>query len=147
MISMHDSNQEVKMSDKVIEVVAAAIIKDGYVFCCQRDKTRTLAHYWEFPGGKIEEGETKQEALIREIQEELDTEIEILEFINTAQYTYDFGTVKLSVFTAKVIQGELKLKEHQDAKWVPYSELNQLNWAPVDIEAVNILSKNNLISD
>ena len=78
------------MSKKIINVVAAAIEKDGKIFCAQRPEGKSLGGYWEFPGGKLEEGESPEEALIREIYEELNSKIEIISFVNEASYDYDF---------------------------------------------------------
>ena len=78
------------MSKKIIHVVAAAIEKDGKIFCAQRPEGKSLGGFWEFPGGKLEAGESPEQALIREIQEELNSEIEIISFVNEASYDYDF---------------------------------------------------------
>ena len=115
------------MSKKIINVVAAAIEKDGKIFCAQRPEGKSLGGYWEFPGGKLEEGESPEEALIREIHE--------------ASYDYDFGTVVMKTFHAKLVSGNLDLLEHQDSTWLEPSRLKTLNWAPVDRPAVELLSK------
>lgn len=129
------------MSKKVINVVAAAIEKDGLIFCAQRPEGKSLGGFWEFPGGKLENGETPEEALIREIKEEFDSEIEVISFLNEASYEYDFGIVTMKTYLSKLINGELKLLEHQDSKWLPIEELSELEWAPVDIPAVKCLQK------
>lgn len=129
------------MSKKVINVVAAAIEKDGLIFCAQRPEGKSLAGFWEFPGGKLEEGETPEEALIREIKEEFDSEIEITSYLNEASYEYDFGIVTMKTYLSKLISGDLELLEHQDSKWLPVDRLKELNWAPVDIPAVECLQK------
>lgn len=129
------------MSKKVINVVAAAIEKDGLIFCAQRPEGKSLGGFWEFPGGKLENGETPEEALIREIKEEFDSEIEVISFLNEASYEYDFGIVTMKTYLSKLINGELQLLEHQDSKWLPIEELSELEWAPVDIPAVKCLQK------
>ena len=129
------------MSKKIINVVAASIEKDGKIFCAQRPEGKSLGGYWEFPGGKLEEGESPEEALIREIHEELNSQIEIISFVNEASYDYDFGTVVMKTFHAKLVSGNLDLLEHQDSAWLEPSRLKTLDWAPVDRPAVELLSK------
>ena len=129
------------MSKNIINVVAAAIEKDGKIFCAQRPEGKSLGGYWEFPGGKLKEGESPEEALIREIYEELNSKIEIISFVNEASYDYDFGTVVMKTFHAKLVCGNLDLLEHQDSVWLEPSRLKTLNWAPVDRPAVELLSK------
>lgn len=129
------------MSKKVITVVAAAIEKDGLIFCAQRPEGKSLAGFWEFPGGKLEEGETPEEALVREINEEFNSEIEIISYLNEASYEYDFGIVTMKTYLSKLIAGNLELLEHQDSKWLPIDQLMELNWAPVDIPVVECLQK------
>lgn len=129
------------MSQKTINVVAAAILKDGKYFCAQRPEGKSLAGYWEFPGGKLEIGESPEEALIREIQEEFASEIKIINYVNESSYDYEFGTVVMKTYEAELVSGELVLMEHQDSTWLAPNELIRLNWAPVDRPAVDILSK------
>ena len=129
------------MSKQVINVVAAAIKKDGSIFCAQRPEGKSVGGFWEFPGVKLENGETPEGALIREIKEEFDSEIEVISFLNEASYEYDFGIVTMKTYLSKLISGELKLLEHQDSKWLPIEELSELEWAPVDIPAVKCLQK------
>lgn len=132
---------EYVMSKKIINVVAAAIEKDGKIFCAQRPEGKSLGGFWEFPGGKLEEGESEEQALLREIQEEFNAEIEIIEFINEASYEYDFGTVTMKTFLCKLLSDQLDLLEHQDSLWLSPNELSSLNWAPVDRPAVELLRK------
>ena len=129
------------MTKKIIEVVGAAIIKEDKVLVMQRSNQMTLPGMWEFPGGKVEANETEQEALIREIKEELSVTINILDYINEASYDYDFGTVQLKVYTAEIISGQITLEEHSDGKWVMADELKNIDWAPVDIPAAKALVK------
>ncbi|RSJ41151.1 CTP pyrophosphohydrolase [Streptococcus gordonii] len=128
------------MSKKIINVVAAAIEKDGKFFCAQRPEGKSLGGFWEFPGGKLEEGESPEQALIREIKEELNSEIKIVSYINEASYNYDFGTVVMKTYHAKLISGNLELLEHQNSTWLAPHELSTINWAPVDRPAVRLLS-------
>ena len=126
---------------KEIQVVAAAIKKDGKYFCAQRPSGKSLGGFWEFPGGKLEVGEEPEEALIREIQEEFNSKIRVLSYINEASYDYEFGRVTMKTFEAELLDGNLELLEHQDAVWLYPGELSKLNWAPVDIPAVKVLSQ------
>lgn len=127
------------MLNKIIHVVAAAIEKDGEIFCAQRPENKSLGGLWEFPGGKLEPGETPEKALIREIQEELNSTIEILSYINEASYDYDFGTVIMKTYHAKLISGNLELLEYQNSTWLAPHELSIINWALVDRPAVKLL--------
>lgn len=128
------------MSKKIINVVAAAIEKDGKFFCAQRPEGKSLGGFWEFPGGKLEEGESPEQALIREIKEELNSEIQIISYINEASYDYEFGTVVMKTYHAELISGNLELLEHQNSTWLAPHELSTINWAPVDRPAVRLLS-------
>lgn len=128
------------MNKKIIEVVGAAIIKDNKVLAMQRGQQMTLPGMWEFPGGKVEAGETEEQALVREIKEELNVAIELQDYINEASYDYDFGTVILKVFTAKIVAGQISMEEHSDGKWVTADELMSIHWAPVDIPAAEALT-------
>lgn len=132
---------EYVMSKKIINVVAAAIEKDGKIFCAQRLEGKSLGGFWEFPGGKLENGESEEQALLREIQEEFNAEIEIIEFINEASHEYDFGTVTMKTYLCKLLSDQLNLLEHQDSLWLSPNELSSLNWAPVDRPAVELLRK------
>ena len=129
------------MSKKIIHVVAAAIEKDGNFFCAQRPEGKSLGGFWEFPGGKLEAGESPEQALVREIREELNSEIEIISYFNEASYDYDFGTVVMKTYHAKLVSGNLELLEHQNSTWLAPHELKTINWAPVDRPAVELLTK------
>lgn len=130
---------------KIIQV-AAAVIKDinkekqPIIFATQRGYGEWKG-WWEFPGGKIEEGETPQEALKREVMEELDTEIEVGEFIDTIEYDYPNFHLLMDCFWAKVVAGNLVLKEHQDARWLTKEEIKLVQWLPADIALVENIQK------
>lgn len=129
------------MSQKLIKVVAAAIIRNSKILAVQRSEQMLLPGMWEFPGGKIELNESPKDALIREIKEELDATIEVLHLVNTAEYDYNFGRVSLTTYTAKVAEGELTLLEHQNYRWLSPHELLDIDWAPVDIPAAQLLTQ------
>lgn len=125
---------------KTVHVVAAIIEnEEKEIFCALRGPEMTLPNYWEFPGGKIEEGETKQEALKREILEELNCTIEVFEHVEDTTYEYEKVIVRLETFMAKILSGRPELSEHAEMKWISRKELKALNWAPADIPAIEKL--------
>ena len=129
---------------KTVRVVAAvikAINENGepIIFATQRGYG-DFKDGWEFPGGKIEEGETPEEALKREIMEELDTEISVGELINTVGYDYPTFHLSMDCFWCEVVKGDLVLKEHEAAKWVTKEQLNSVAWLPADIKLVENIS-------
>ena len=129
---------------KIINVVGATIVTNGTVLCAQRGPGKSLAGYWEFPGGKIEPHETARQALHREIEEELLCEVEVAEEVCTSEYAYDFGTVRLTTFVCHLIAGTPHLTEHTDIRWLNPADMPTLNWAPVDREAVAIIASKQL---
>ena len=126
---------------KTVHVVGAIIENEtGEILCALRGPEMTLPNYWEFPGGKIEKGETKKEALNREIQEELGCTIEVFDQVEDTTYEYEKFVVRLETFMSKVISGTPTLSEHAEIKWVSREELPSLNWAPADIPAIEKLT-------
>lgn len=121
---------------KQVRVVAAVIKDNGKIFATQRGYG-DYKDGWEFPGGKIEECETPQEALKREIREELDTEIEVGELIDTIEYDYPTFHLSMDCFWCEVVSGDLVLKEHESAKWLSKDELDSVEWLPADITLIN----------
>ena len=125
---------------KQIEVVAAVIIEDGRLFATQRGYG-DFKDYWEFPGGKIEPGETPEEALRREIREELDTTVEVGALLTTVEYDYPQFHLILHCFRCRVAEGSLTLKEHEAALWIELARLRELDWLPADLQLVPILER------
>lgn len=116
---------------KTIHVVAAVICDGNRVFATQRGYG-PYKDWWEFPGGKIEPGESPEAALKREIQEELDTKISVEERIDTVEYDYPEFHLSMECYWAKVVEGELILKEHEAAKWLSAEDIDSVNWLPAD---------------
>lgn len=113
------------------QVVAAVIIKDGKVFATQRGYGE-FKDGWEFPGGKIEPGETPQQALRREIREELDTEIEVGDLIEVVETDYPTFHISMGCYFCTVISGKLTLLEHEAARWLDADHLYDVDWLPAD---------------
>lgn len=126
---------------KDIHVVGAVIIEDGKVMCAQRGPAKSLPYKWEFPGGKIEKGESPQESLIREINEEMECDVKVGKQVEHTVYEYDFGIVHLTTYYCELIEGKPVLTEHISIKWLSPSELGSLDWAPADIPAIEKLSR------
>ena len=126
---------------KTIEVVAAVIFRKGKVLCVQRleHEKEFVSLKWEFPGGKVEVGESREEALVREIREELSVDIEVSEFLMTVKHTYPDFHLTMHVFKCVLNQGEITLNEHVAFKWLSIDELDQLDWAAADIPVVESL--------
>lgn len=122
-----------------IKVVAAVIVKDGTVFAAQRGPGKNMADYWEFPGGKIEADETPEDALAREIEEELGIVVRVGKHLVTTTHAYDFATIELASYFCEIESGELTLTEHTTTAWLSPNELDSVQWAPADVEAVELL--------
>ena len=116
---------------KTVKVVAAIIIHNNHIFATQRGYG-DFKDGWEFPGGKIEPGETPQQALAREIKEELDTEIEVGDYLETVEYDYPAFHLSMDCFFCTIKSGELVLKEHEAAKWLTAETLDSVDWLPAD---------------
>ena len=125
---------------KTVKVVAAIIIDNGKVFATQRGYGE-FKDGWEFPSGKIEEGETPQGELVREIKEELDTEIEVGELLDTVEYDYPKFHLSMECFICTIKSGDLVLKEHEAAKWLTKETLDSVEWLPADEGLIEKISE------
>ena len=121
---------------KTIRVVAAIIIKNEEVFATQRGYG-DFKGGWEFPGGKIDAGETPEEALVREIKEELDTEVEVIELLDTVEYDYSNFHLSMDCFICSIKSGDLVLKEHEASQWLTKETLDSVNWLPADLGLID----------
>ena len=121
--------------------VVAAVIRDenGKIFIAQRNLQKSLGGFWEFPGGKIEPNETRENAIVREIKEELDLDIQVENYISEKVFNYPEKDINLIALECKKIKGDIKLLEHEDYKWISSSELENFEFAPADIFIVEKL--------
>ena len=120
---------------KTIEVVAAIIIKDGQVFATQRGYGEWQG-WWEFPGGKMEAGESPQEALRREIKEELDADVSVGELLETVEWDYPNFHLTMHCFICNLLSESLHLNEHEAAAWLTHETLRSVKWLPADVEVL-----------
>lgn len=116
---------------KTVRVAAAIIVKDHHIFATQRGYGE-WKDYWEFPGGKLEAGETSQETLVREIREELKADIDIQELLCTVEYDYPAFHLSMDCFLCTLVSSSMTLVEAEDAKWLSLQELDSVNWLPAD---------------
>lgn len=123
-----------------IRVVGAVFVDGNRFLACRKAPGKSLAGMWEFPGGKIEEGETHKEALAREIEEELSVIATVGDEVTTTVYEYDFATIELTTFLCTKESGQLVLSDHDVTRWVTPAQAQELDWAPADIPAVKLLS-------
>lgn len=123
---------------KTIKVVAAIIEKDGKIFATQRGYGN-YKDWWEFPGGKIEAGEKPEEALVREIKEELATDIIVGDYLTKVEYDYPEFHLSMDCFICSIISGGLTLLEHEAATWLPIDNMWQVNWLPADVYVVEAI--------
>ena len=140
MVFSDENRKGNKLFMKTVRVVAAIIIENDKVFATQRGYGE-FKDGWEFPGGKIEPGETPEEAIVREIKEELDTEVEVIELLDTVEYDYPNFHLSMGCFICKIKSGDLVLKEHEAAKWLTKDTLGSVEWLPADMGLVREIEK------
>lgn len=131
----------------VIEVACGVIVDKDKVLCVQRSETMSLPLMWEFPGGKIELGETSEGCLIRELEEELEIKVKIIEKVSNSYFDYGNIEINLIPYICQFLGDKIILKEHKVYLWLPPNELSLLDWAPADIPIVNEIIKLNLDND
>ncbi|MFI3213204.1 MAG: (deoxy)nucleoside triphosphate pyrophosphohydrolase [Eubacteriales bacterium] len=125
---------------KTIQVVAA-IIRDGDKILATQRGYGEFAGGWEFPGGKVEQGESDEVALVREIKEELEVDIVVEEFVHTVEYDYPNFHLSMNCYFAKVVGGEIVLTEHQSARWLTQDTLMSVEWLPADVSLIELLKE------
>ena len=130
-----------------IEVVAAAIVKNGKLFIAKRPNKGEVGLKWEFPGGKIEPGETKEEAIKREISEELSAVIDVSKFITTVEYQYNSFHLTMHVFLCNLTGNDPIIREHVDSCWITKDQINNFDWAPADLKILDQVKEACFISD
>ncbi|HWU23973.1 MAG TPA: (deoxy)nucleoside triphosphate pyrophosphohydrolase [Nocardioides sp.] len=128
------------MTTKQITVVGAVIVSDGAVLCARRGMG-ALAGMWEFPGGKIEPGESPHEALVREIEEELGCTVTVGELVTTTTHVYDAGVLTLTTYYCELVSGTPELTEHSELAWLAPADLGRLDWAPADLPAMEVVRR------
>ena len=129
------------MSQSCIEVAIGLLFYQSQVLVGWRNSTQHQGNKYEFPGGKIEAGETPQEALKREIKEELGAEISVGDLLITIEYDYPTFHLSMDCFWCEVLNGDLEFKEHEEAKWLTKEKLNEVEWLPADITLIEEIRK------
>ena len=124
------------MVKKIVNVVGAFVQRDGKILICRRPKNKAQALLWEFAGGKIEAGESKQDALVRECVEELAVTISVGEELCAVTYDYPEVTVNLTVFFASILSGEPRCLEHEEIRWITADQIDDFEFCPADVEII-----------
>ena len=130
--------------NNILKVTAGVLGRDGKFLIAKRKKDDVLGGLWEFPGGKIEEGETPEECLTRELKEELDITVEVGELITSNKHKYPHGYFELIAYRVKYISGEIVLNDHDDFKWVTIDEMDSFEFPPADIPIIKKLTNNGI---
>lgn len=133
-----------RIMKKLIDVAAAVILKDNKVFAARRRKGAHLSGYWEFPGGKLEDGETPEQCLARELKEELNINVRIGPYIGESVFDYGIKIIRLIAYEVEHLSGAIELVDHDEMRWLSFNELSAVKWAPADIPLVEQL-KNSVL--
>ncbi|MFZ5967408.1 MAG: (deoxy)nucleoside triphosphate pyrophosphohydrolase [Bacillota bacterium] len=124
----------------MIDVVAAILLnKEGQVLIARRKRGKALEGYWEFPGGKVEKGESPEQSLTRELKEEMNIDIEVTEYVGENIHSYEIGVIRLLAFKGKIVRGDISLIDHDEYTWVDIDKLLDFKLAPADIPIVELL--------
>lgn len=126
---------------RVIKVVGAALLRGDRCFVAQRGEAMSTPMMWEFPGGKVESGELPEEALARELREELGVVVEVMDFAGQGKFRKGGLVIELDVYFARIVKGEVLLREHRDAGWFRAEEFDSLDWAEADIPVLPAVKK------
>lgn len=121
-----------------IQVTCAIIVQDDKILACQKRDSGDHALEWEFPGGKIEKGETAEECILREIREELNVKVQVVRVLNAIQYDYSRKSICLLPFMCEIVEGQIRLKEHKAFVWFAIDDFEQLKWCLADVEVFRI---------
>lgn len=127
-----------------VKVTAAIITNGGKVFIAKRKLTGRMPGLWEFPGGRVEVGETPEQCLKRELYEEFEIDVEVGQFLGFNTHNYDFGTIELMAFRASIIVGELKMNDHAEMAWVKPGDLGKYDFAPADVPFVQSIRRGDI---
>lgn len=127
--------------NKIFKVTAAILEKDDRIIIAQRKNSDHLSGLWEFPGGKIEPGETPEECLTRELKEELGIDVKVSEFLGSNIHHYDYISIELMAYRAFWVGGTITINDHNDYRWVTINQLNNFDFAPADIPFVDMLRR------
>jgi len=133
-------NAEFDSTPPALQVVGAAIVRDGLVLCALRPPGGPIGGLWEFPGGKVEPEETQRAAIVRECQEELGVIVQPIEPLASSTMIYPRGPITLTTLRCELVAGEPAPTEHAELRWVPISQIASLDWAPLDLGAVRALA-------